>query len=262
MNVLHIDFEATSKEAKLARPIEIGAMVTDENFKPIEGRSCSVLVKGEDYPPLSEEIIKVTGITQEELNHHGLLPLTAFIEVLGKLVDKDIGAVVAYNADYDKTVFIEEMFRQQYTMNPKMSWLMNVPWVCAMADIRKNYEFKSWRLAHVALEHGCTVCLKDLHRAINDVKLMVDMLQRSGETVHSMVAFKNIPWVYAKAVVAKPWEDKGVQSTIAKQAGFSWERAKGDYSDRVFPKQWVTRVKEDEYQKLLTIPLKVERITV
>jgi hypothetical protein len=189
----------------------------------------------------------------------GLKPETAF-GLLGDMVTKDIAYVIAYNEAYDSNVFREEMFRHHLTLDPKMSWLLNIPWLCSMADVEKNYKFKSWRLAHVALEHGSTVSLKDLHRAINDVQLMRDFLERSGVTPDDMHRFKMEPWIYVRANVEKPWLDGSRSVDLAKAAGFSWERAKGDTTGRTFTKTWVTRIKQKDYDKLLELPIKVERI--
>lgn len=260
MSILLIDFEATSVDPKTARVIEIGARVVSDDWS-----SCDIglshLVWAPGYPEITPEVEQVTGITQELLSKEALEPRTAFA-ALGRLVTPDIKFVVAYNTAYDAVLFKEEMFRHELTMDGPMSWLLTVPWLCAMADIEKNYEFKSWRLAHVALEHGCTVCLKDLHRAINDVDLMYSMLQLSGTTPEAMYDFQCEPWIYVSARVEKPWLDGGKSSAFAKKAGFNWETCKGDYSGRVFAKQWVTRIKQKNYDKLLTLPIQVERILI
>lgn len=261
MSILLIDFEATGTDPKTARVIEIGARVVTDDWS-----ACTIglshLVWAPDYPALTPEVIKVTGITQELLDKESLTPEAAWA-ALGKFVTPDIKYVVAYNAHaYDAVLFKEEMFRLNLTFDPKMSWLLQVPWLCSMADIEKNYEFKSWRMAHVALEHGCTVCLKDLHRAINDVDLMYSMLQLAGVSADEMYAFQNEPWIYVAAKVEKPWLDAGKSTDLAKAVGFSWEKCKGDSTGRVFAKQWVTRVKQKNYDKLLTLPFKVERILI
>ena len=258
MSVLLIDFEATGIDPKTARILEIGAQVVDNEFNVPE-TSLSILVHDDDYPDLTEEVMHVTKITPKML-HDAHVPRAAF-QALGELVTQDIEFVIAYNTSYDAVLFKEEVFRHNLSLNPQMSWLLTAPWICAMADIETNYAFKSWKQMHVALEYGVTVNPKELHRALADVELMRNILKESGTSPQAMFDFQCDPWIYVVARVEKPWLDDGRSTTLAKASGYQWERAKGDYSDRVFSKQWVKRVKSKNFEKELTLPFKVERIT-
>jgi len=266
MSVLLIDFESTGLDTKNDRITEIGAMRTDLQFNPrvTEGTPCdqlSTLVYDESYPDITPEVERVTGITKQMLVDEGAQPNAAFM-LLGDLVDVDLQCVVAFNAEYDKSLFIEEAFRNNMTLNPKINHLMQIPWLCAMRDIESNYDFKSWRLMHVALEYGVTVNPKELHRAIADVELMRKMLQASGTSPKAMLEFQQEPWVYVEAFVTKPWEDGGKAATLAKAAGYSWEKAKGDPTGREFKKSWVKRIKQKDFDKELTLPIKVEKVMI
>lgn len=245
MSVLLIDFEATGLDTKTSRTLEIGAMVVHDDFTVHEGHAAQVstLVWESGYPALIDEVKKVTGITEEMLLAEARPPLQAF-SLLGDLVTNDIKHVVAFNRAYDENLFREEMFRHELTMDPRMNWLLSSPWLCAMVDIEKNYEFKSWRLAHLALEYGVTVNPKILHRAINDVELMRQMLVASGTTIKDMYDFQQMPWVYVRALCKKPWEDNGESTAKAKLRGYSWEQCKGDETGKKFDKCWVKRVKQ------------------
>jgi len=258
MSVLLIDFESTGIDPKTARILEIGARVATNDFKMF-GQHLSILVHDDDYPDLSEEVQRVTHITPDMLEE-AYVPRAAF-QALGELVDQDIEFVIAYNTAYDAVLFKEEMFRHNLSMNPQMSWLLTVPWLCAMSDIETNYAFKSWKQMHIALEYGVTVNPRLLHRALADVDLMHEILLASGTNPQAMFDFQCDPWIYVVAKVDKPWLDDGRSTTLAKASGYQWERAKGDYSDRVFSKQWVKRVKSKNYEQELTLPFKVERIT-
>ena len=252
MSILLIDFESTGLDTKTARITEIGAMVVDDTFsEPLQGMS--QLVWDKTYPPITDEVTKVTGITQDMLMKDGATPMDAF-KMLGELVDDDTEYVIAYNRVYDENLFRSETARHTASMLPKMNWLLSTPWLCAMVDIEANHKFKSWRLMHVALEHGVTVNPKELHRAINDVELMRKMLQASGTTAQEMLAYQQSPWVYVAAITKAPWEDNGVSTTHAKAAGFSWQQAKGDDTNRVFDKRWVKRIKQKDFDELLINP--------
>lgn len=244
--LLLIDFEATSVDAHTARITEIGAMVTDESFNEPEARM-SQLVWESGYPALTPENIAVTGITQDMLSSEGI-SLDRATHILGNMVrGMDITGVIAYNRKYDETLFKAEMLRSGLSMDPTMNMLMQLPWLCAMEDIESNYKFKSWKQMHIALEYGITVNPKLLHRAINDVELMRQILKESGTTPEKMWDFQKTPWIYIAADVKPPWTDDGKSSSEAKSLGFRWEQA-GD--ERKFPKTWVKRIKAHQFTEL------------
>lgn len=259
MSKLLIDFESTGVDTKTARITEIGAMITTDNWTEVTG--ISELVWQSGYPALTPEVVKVTHITQQMLNEQGI-SMVAAMALLCTLVEEFKPThVVAYNKAYDEALFRAELVRQPELMDiPYMKELAALPWVCAMSDIEKNYEFKSWRLMHVALEHGVTVNPTILHRAIADVELMRQMLVNSGETADTMYTFQKIPWVYVEAIVKKPWDDGGESTDLAKKHGYSWERARGDDTQRSFSKKWIKRIKEKNYEQELALPFQVRRL--
>ena len=247
MKILLIDFESTGINTDIDRITEIGAMVVDEKWQPT-GQQVSQLVWADDYPTLTPEVQKITGITPELIAEKAVTPQAAFT-MLGELIDEDVKHVVAYNRGYDEALFKTEMQRHGLTFDPKMNWIFSSPWLCAMVDIAKNHELKSWKLMHVALDHMVPVDPNKLHRAIADVELMRQVLVASGETAETMYKFQNTNWVYIRALVKKPWEDNGVSSGEAKALGYTWEQAKGDETKRKFEKCWVKRIKENKFDE-------------
>lgn len=258
MNVLLIDFEATSVDARTARILEIGAMITDEKFvcNPILGMSQLVWEPG--YPALTPEVAKVTNLTTEMLVSEGIPARSAFID-LARIADSAKPAfVIAYNSIYDYQLFLAECARNNVEDWPGIRHLMSVPWLCAMTDIETNYQFKSWRLMHVALEYGVTVNPKELHRALADVELTRKMLEASGTSPTEMFEFQQEPWIFVQAITKKPWEDGSKSNDIAKSLGFRWQRAAG--SEREFKNQWVKRIKQRHLAELQKTTLKIVRI--
>lgn len=263
MKVLLLDFEATALDTKTARILEVGALLVDENFdipEDVDYGAISQLVWEPGYPAITPEVEKLTNISQKMLDEEGIPPRSAFID-LGRLVSEcKPEMVIAYNTAYDFELFKAEMARHRMQEMEGIHSLLLIPWVCAMTDIEKNYEFKSWRLMHVALEYGVTVNPKELHRAIADVELMRKMLKASGATPGGMLEFQRVPWVVVQAKTRKPWEDGGKSNEAAKALGFRWERVPG--SDRVFDKMWVKRVKENKVDELLNDhSVKIVRVT-
>jgi len=252
MSVLLLDFETTALDTKEARIIEIGAQKVTDDFTQVKG-ALSTLVWESGYPALQPEIIKVTGINQAELTERGIRPVVA-LQMLATLVDADTRYVIAYNSIYDRGVFSAEVDRHTLTLDGRVGFMTQVPWLCAMTDIETNYQFKSWKLMHMALEYGVTVNPKLLHRAIADVDLMRQLLLASGVTIAAMAEFRESPWVYVAARVS--FENKD----LAKKQGFGWEQAHGDPGARRFEKTWVKRVKQKFYTALereCTFPLRV-----
>jgi hypothetical protein len=75
------------------------------------------------------------------------------------------------------------------------------------------------------------------------------MLVASKTTPLAMRRFKDEDWVYLQAIVSKPWEDGGASVAMAKKHGYSFEKARGDYSGKEFSKSWIKRVKQSKAQK-------------
>lgn len=242
--ILLIDFETTGLEPRDHRVIEIGAMVCTPNWDEIG--TLSTLVNAEDYPPLTEEISGITGITHEDMKS-AVAPVNAW-GMLDALCGTEVTHAIAFNSTFDKAFFTEEMKRTGLSMLAGLSNVLQVPWVCAMADVESNYKFKSWRLAHLALEYGVTVNPKELHRAVNDVKLMREMLIAADTNIEKMYAFHSTPWVFVRAIIPPPWEDGGAGKKAAQDRGYSWEVAKGSDGPR-FEKAWVKRIKESKFME-------------
>jgi DNA polymerase III alpha subunit (gram-positive type) len=239
MQTLLIDFETTGVDTTKDRIIEIGAQLVDEKWDIIGQVSC--LVKGEDYPPLTHDITRITKITQDVLDKEGLAPAEAF-KLLGDMAGPDLNYAIAFNRNFDENIFKAEMARQAFGLMPGINNLIQIPWLCAMVDIETNYQFKSWKLAHLALEYDVAVNPKELHRAINDVELMRKMLAASGATAQAMYAFQQTPWTFIRAIIPAPWEDGGKGKAEAQKLGYSWETAKGTDGPK-FEKAWIKRVK-------------------
>ena len=261
MAVLLLDFESTGVDVSKDRITEIGAMITSDDFQEVLA-GMNFLVHDSDYPPLTEEVVKITGITPdmlvdacspEEMMAHLAEALTPYL--------KELVGVIAYNVQFDRGLFFHEINRQAATMLPSINQVVQVPWLCAMRDVEANSKCKSMKLMHVALDHGVSVNPKELHRAIADVELMRKMLVEVKETFYSMLALNEEPSVYVMANVRPPWEDGGESSNIAKSLGFSWQVARGDDTGRVIKNRWVRKVKHKDWVKLQeTSPLKLALI--
>lgn len=241
MNVLLLDFEATGLNTDTDRILEVGAMVVPSDFRNAPLAMLSEMVWESGYPALTDEVAKITGITEAELLTKGIPPVNALRLVNSMAHPYKIEAVIAFNAKYDKGLYLAELTREGAPDHAV--YLSTVPWLCAKQDVESNNQFKSKRLAHLALEYGVAVDPKKLHRAINDVELMREMLFASGAKFEDMLAYAQIPWIVVRAQVSYDDKDK------AKAAGYWWEKVYVDTGELTFPKKWVKKIKKTDLEK-------------
>lgn len=261
MRFCGIDFEATDKIPATARITEAGWSVFDFEPRDIgseheysEDFSSYALVSGgncfvceDDYPAeLSEEVQAVTGLTMGMIRGSGF-KFTIFVDrLLSHLSGVDY--FLAHNAHgYDKPLFYAEIERHSAELGPdKIAALKAVPWLCSISDIEyRGVRTKCRVLSHLALENGVIVDPSTLHRASDDVSLMIRMLEAAHIDMSEVVAISKIPAAIYRAKVPKPWDDNGAGKDKAKACGFGWTRAPGT-DGPTFENSWVKKIKEDK----------------
>lgn len=242
MNVAVLDFETTGVDTKECRPTEVAVSITDDFFSPIV--QFSSLIYSADYPVISKEVEALTGISNDMVVSLGAHPKDVFRGLSQLLAAHDVGCVIAYNAEFDKAVYHEELTRMGLR-NTVLGVPLELPWLCAMKDVQENYKFKCWKLSHIALDHGVAVDPSKLHRAKGDVLLTIEMLKTIGTTATRIAEYSAIPWVALMAQTTEPWKDGGRSTKLAKERGFTWETPRGNQNLK-FAKKWVKLVKENE----------------
>ncbi len=255
MSVMLLDLETTGLEPSVDRITELGFMVTSEDFKQTIDQY-NMLVWDESYPPTPPQVTEVTGITDEMLRLGGESPVHMLNAIEASAKIHGVEYIIAYNMQFDRGFLLAECIRQNYSPVQEVG----AEFLCAMVDVKSNQKYKSWKLMHLALDYGVPVDPGLLHRAINDVELMRQMLIASKVTIGEMVAYHNSPSVYLRAMVKKPWEDGGVSTELAKKHGFSWEKCRGD--SRVFDKCWVKSMKEIDLKTEGNFPFETKQIGV
>lgn len=240
MNCLLLDTETTGLDSTKDRIIEMGWMFTDSMFTPLAPGE-SHLMRDESYPDVSEEITKLTGISQVMLLEQGKSPTAVFSFLKEQLDIHKPEVIVAYNAQFDAGMVLAELKRGEYEASGE---LQRLTFACAMVDVESNYAYKCWKLSHLALDKGVAIDPSKLHRASDDVELMRKMLVQTGTNIQEILEYQREPWIIVRAVTTKPWEDEGKSTNEAKKRGYSWEIAKGDPERKVHTKAWVKRVKE------------------
>jgi len=201
MLVLGLDLETTGLDFESDEIIEVGAAVWDtEQKKPL--RVFSELVR--PHQPVPEEITKITGISQDDIQSVGQAPEAVFKQLLD-LAD-GCNYVVAHNGkDFDKR-FLDKALKE-------FGMSLDLPWIDTMFDIPFPDSIKSRKLTHLCADHGFLNPFS--HRAVFDVLSMFSVV--------SQYQFNEIEELYKspqrKLIAKVSFEEKDK----AKQAGFRWD---------------------------------------
>lgn len=269
MKLLGLDFETQTDKAATTNVTEVGAVLYEYNgygkflcrpgttihgemedksvvysgqFPPVplgpltEIDSYSAFCWDKSYPPQTEKIIEITGITDGLLKEQG----EAAKPVMEKLVKDYItpaDVIFAHKTAFDKTI-LEAQCQKFHIELPRKEW------ICTLTNFPWPGKYTCHKLSHLAYEHGIMVDPSTLHRAMNDVQLMMRLISTKYD-IDKVLEYARMPWTYLKIAVPGPWTDGGEGTGFAKQLGFSYECVKGtDYPK--WPKTWVTRVKTAE----------------
>lgn len=236
-----VDFETTGIDPEKCFVTEIGAaLFNPDTWEITETFSC--FVHEPKALPLPPEITKLTGITDEMVFNLGIEPKLAFTRLKAFLEKAKF--VIAHNAPFDEGFYYMECARAGIPVPQTM-------WYCSNTDVPHVDKFCR-KLSHLAFDYGAQVDISKLHRALDDVKLMGQMLKGSGFTFDQIKAYADEPWVYLKAKVS--YEDKD----LAKAEGFGWEKCHGTYNP-LFPKTWVKRIKASKLEEERTKDVKFKR---
>lgn len=231
--VYFLDFETTGKDPQTCRPIEVAIGSYDIDARKLINIE-SHLIWDSTYPPISEEISRLTGITQEMLQESYEPPHVVFTQMIDTFTAereaKDTIVVAHNGASFDKVVFEQECQRQGL-IAPR------IVWVDTRRDVKYGINSACRVLSHLVLEHGHIVDPSTLHRAKADIKLM--------ETLLSGYDFKEI---FKRAVARRivlAAEVTFDQKDLAREKGFRWQKLSAD-DPRTFNKRWVYEVIEPE----------------
>ncbi len=259
-HLLGLDFESQCDQAKTTRITEVGCVLIrldrDPNdwrlHKWVEEARISTLCYEPDYPPQTEFIVKLTGITDEMLKDKGVRRARALANVITLMNQADV--IVAHKTLFDKTVLEHTAYAVGLEVPQK-------EWLCSLSNFPWRENLPCRKLSHLAYEHDVIHKREELHRAVEDVHLMFRVMSKYD--IDEVLAYARDPWVYVEGFPLAPWLDGKVQNKLAKQHGFSWEAVKYGPEEQ-FPKKWVKRVKRKEFEKerevLLKLPFRVAEI--
>jgi len=224
-----IDFETQGFNAETDAPTELGLVAFNDKFEELY--SLNYIIQSPLTKPQSNEIIEITGITDAMIA--GGVQESEVVEQIYPRI-KEAKAIFAYNAPFDNA-FLKEMLKRQEAP------LTDVLVVDVMRDIDYPNRFNCKKLSHLAYDHGIVEHPDNLHRAINDVRLMIKLLAKYD--LQKMISNAKEPKVLLRMMTKGPWEDKGVSNEYAKANGFRF------YPDT---KSWCKEVRESEVEQLIS----------
>lgn len=240
MIILGVDFETNGLDVKEAHITEIGAVLFDSDLGgPIESLSC--FLHDSSYPPQPQNILDLTGITDEMLKREGVLPKVGLQNLARMMLKADY--CMAHNKKFDSQILQYFAAKNNYDMIMPIK-----PWLCSLTEIEWPKSITCRKLSHIALELSPDLLFKDgkrieLHRALNDVELMLGVVHKNFKW-EEVVAYAMQSWVTLQVLIPKPWTDNGIGKDWAKKNGYGWERPPG--SDLEYPQSWVKRIKESK----------------
>lgn len=228
MLIAGLDFETTGLDTANDRVIEIGACLWDvEGKRPVD--MLNVLVN--PGATVSEEITRITGITQNDVETFGIPPHEAF-KMLFSFLEK--GAyVVAHNGKaFDKPLLEAELQRLNYL--PEI--VAALKWIDSDSDVPYPDSVGTRKLKYLACEHDFLNPFA--HRALFDVLTMLRVVAHYDFS--QIIQLASEPDVVLRIVVPPPWEDDGAGNKKAKENGFRYH---GD------SKTWRKTTKQSRIEK-------------
>lgn len=231
MRLLTYDLETTGFDTAKDRITELGAVLWDwDRKKPL--LFFSKFLYESDYPPLSDEVKRVTGIEDLDLVEFGEHP-AKILNMFEAFVDAGKpDFIVGHNIiNFDDPMLYSNLVRSK----------VEAPLIRAKARIDTRCDLPhetppdSMKLKHLLGDHG--IINHCAHRAIGDAWNTGLLLARYD--IEKVITYSKIPTITVRAVVSFADKDK------AKARRYSWEKL----GEEVYPKCWVKKIKMNELEK-------------
>lgn len=218
MKILGIDTETTGLDVKNDEVTEVGLVLFDTEARQpvrITGYLCKVT------RPISEEITKITGITQSMIDTYGVPSKAALEGIIRQAQMADF--FCAHNGlDFDAPILRSWAAREGLTFP-------DLPWIDTKTDLPTEAYGKSASMKYMAADHGF---LYDAHRAVSDVLAMFKILDKYD--ANAIIERAKTPNVHVRALVS--YDDRNK----AKERGYHWKPE---------IKSWIKPLKETEVAK-------------
>lgn len=176
MNFVTLDLETTGVNVQEDTPIQFAWTVHNDEFIRIDHEK--FLVRGGKR--VSDYIVKLTGITNEDIEQYGVSPSVAAASYNGLIWQRQPVALLGYNLiNFDLPMLQNFLFRHvtgKFKF-PPISVIYDVMFLC-----RDHFGGRKWpKLADSAKKLGIGFSESDLHDALADVKLTWEVFRRLVE---------------------------------------------------------------------------------
>jgi DNA polymerase-3 subunit epsilon len=229
MNFLGLDVETTGLDTATDQVIEVGAVLWDATRKAPLSIVSEIIRPGRDVK-VSDEITRITGITQYDVDSYGqdFRQVWAKVEKLMARAD----ACMAHNAPFDAAMLKRTAEEHGMTL-PKMVW------IDTMTDLPYPDSITVRALPYLAVEHGFMNPFS--HRAAMDVLTMLRI--SSHYNPEEVMALAKMRTVIVRAMVSYDDREK------AKARGYRWDGER---------KWWIKPMKETRAaEEMAQAPFKV-----
>lgn len=220
---LGIDFETTGLDVTKERITEVGAVMWDAHNR-LPMRVVNFFMWAQDYPKISPEITRLTGLKPDYYSHHHLDPATG-LKTLSGLIEK-ADYVMAHNG----TNFDFPLLKNEWARNAHSLPFVQKPTIDTSVDLPYPDHITTRKLVHLAAEHGFLNPFA--HRAVFDVLTMLSIASRYP--VEEVVSYSQSPSITIRANVSKADREQ------AKSRGYRWD---GDNF------RWIKTIKEFQLEK-------------
>jgi DNA polymerase III alpha subunit (gram-positive type) len=200
MKILGVDVETTGLSAAEDRITEVGAVLFDWSSQTPLVILSALVHPGRSIP---EEIVKLTGITDEMVDDYGRAEEDVFGDLHYLLGCADYA--MAHNAPFDEGFVNAAIARNGLSAVDKL-------WLCTKNDIKWPESITTRTLTYLAAE--CSIINPFRHRAIFDVLTMLKVA--GGYDIDQIIARAKEPLLYVQAIVSFDEKEK------AKELGFHW----------------------------------------
>ena len=212
--LLGIDFETTGLDFEKDRITEIGAVLWDVPAQaPVA--IYNALLQHWDAPPITEEITRLTGITQAMIDDFGV-PASVGFSQLTRMMNVCDAAVAHNGAGFDRPMLDAQMKRyvgEVATTKIEREYPWTLPWIDTCQDIEFPAHITTRKLTHLAAEHGFLNPFS--HRAVFDVLTMMRVL--SGYDLAPVMESAMQPMKTLTALVSYD------EREMAKARGYRWK---------------------------------------
>lgn len=186
--IITLDVETSGLNPINNQIIDIGLAeyIYENNMIQLKG-SLSSLIKLNPNETLPEEIVKLTGITNEELQLHGIERSLAVEKVKHFLKTEKKTLIVAYNAQFDLS-FLDHFLNEGSNTS---AFILNHDYIDIMT-IYKDRRPYPHRLFNAIDAYGLNGSVQNSHRALDDALASFEVFLSMGEEFDDIDKYVNL----------------------------------------------------------------------